>query len=109
MSEYLVLHGNFEAEITDPGIVAIKADGLRVSIRASREMLKQWSEILENSSVLKQSVRNGQVSLKSYVLNNKYMTWTWFTDDDFEEFGEVYNSVTGSTKAFTVKPLDKKD
>jgi len=109
MSEYLVLHGNFEAETTDPGIVAIKADGLRVSVRASREMLKQWSEILENSSALKQSVKNGQVSLESYALNNKYMTWTWFTDDDFDEFEKVYNSVTGSTKAFTVKPLGEKD
>jgi hypothetical protein len=109
MAEYLVYHGPFTAETTDPGILAIKADGLTVSVTGARQALAEWMPILENSSVLKGTVKNGKVSLESYVNANKYSTWTWFTDDEFDEFGKVYNSVKGSTKTFSVKPSKTKD
>lgn len=110
MAEYLVLHGASDSSTDDPGLVAIKADGLKISVRAnSREMLAEWAQRLEGSQVLPQIVVNSQVMLDRYVQANKYMVWTWFTDDDFDEFGEVYNSVKGSTKVFTVKPFNEKD
>lgn len=109
MAEYIIYHGDFDSDLTDPGLVAIKADGTKLTIRASRKLINEWKIRLENSRVLQGSVNDGQVNLENYILANKYSTWTFFTDNDFDEYKELYNSIKGSTVIVNIKPEVRKD
>lgn len=109
MAEYLIYHGDFGSSIDDPGLMSIKADGVKLTVRASRDMIKEWKGRIENSVVLQGSVKDGQVKLENYVFSNKYSAWTFFTDNDFDEYKELYNSIKGSTVIVNIKPEVRKD
>jgi hypothetical protein len=107
MAEYLIYHGDFGSSIDDPGLMSIKADGVKLTVRASRDMIEEWKDRIENSAVLQGSVKDGQVDLERYIFANKYSTWTFFTQEEFDDYKKVYNSVKGSSVVVTIKPEKK--
>lgn len=107
MIEYLIYHGPFSSSPNDPGLVAFKANGLTITLRGNRKDLNEWSKIIEGSSVLKASVQNNKVNLRMFVNANKYSTWTYFTDKEFDQFSKVYNDVKGSTVIVKIDPTPK--
>lgn len=107
MAEYLIYHGDFGSSGDDPGLMSIKADGVKLTVRASRDMIEEWKGRIENSVVLQGSVKDGQVKLENYVFANKYSTWTFFTQEEFDDYKKVYNSVKGSSVVITIKPEKK--
>lgn len=110
MSEYLIYHGDFMTPVTEPGIVAFKATGNKILVRGSRSEITKWAEIIRQSTVLKETINNGEVSLQSWTFANKYASWTWFDEEDFDKYGDVYNNVKGSSVVVKIESAnnDKK-
>lgn len=108
MTEYLVYHGPFESTIDDPGLVSFKADGLTVTLRGKKSEVDEWANIVRSSYVLAATTEDGQVNLESFVGANKYSRWTWFTDNDFDEYKNLYDSVKGRTVVIKIKPIKDK-
>lgn len=104
MREYLVYHGNYMTPVTEPGIVSFRSKGDTILVRGDAREAKEWADILRSSSVIRETMKNGNVSLESFAHANKYVSWTLFTDNEFDEFADVYNKVKGTTIVVKIKP-----
>lgn len=104
MTEYLVYHGGYMASSDDPGLVSFKSNKNTILVRGDLETANRWADILRTSVVIRETMKNGNVSLQSFSLANKYCAWTLFTDKEFDEFGDVYNKVKGTTIVVKIKP-----
>lgn len=109
MREYLVYHGNFMTPVTEPGKVSFRSNGNTILVRGEQDEAKRWAEILQTSSLLRNTMKNGEVSLETFAFANKYVSWTWFTDKEFDEFKDVYNDVKGTTIVVKIKPENNEE
>jgi hypothetical protein len=97
MTQYLIYHGGLMAGVKKTGIVALKATDKTISLRGSRKAVQKWADIIKTSVVIKSSIKDNQIDLIPFINSNKFCSWTFFTDKEFDQFGEVYNKVKGST------------
>lgn len=115
MAEYLILHGplgpiikgKFKRDTSSPGIVAFKSDGDKIHIRGLESRARDWKSIVEGSPAVADGLTNNQVSLTSIMQANKFLAWTYFTDDEYEQYRDLYESVKGRTLIAKIKPREK--
>lgn len=104
MKEYLVFHGGMDATSKDPGLVSFRAIGTKVYVRGPKKQAQRWANIIKKSIVLSESIKDGNLTFESFINANKYSSWTWFTEKDFDNYSDVYNNVKGSTIVIDIKP-----
>lgn len=104
MKEYLVYHGGNWATADDPGIVSFISDGDTIEIRGSKKDVAEWANVLRSSTVLASSMKNGNVTFGRWLNKNTYSAWTWFFEEDYDEYKDLFEAVKGETVSIKIDP-----
>ena len=109
MNEYLIFHGGFPTSSDEPGKVTFKTIGNQIHIRGNGSDVTEGSKIIAESQILPATMVDGVPSLLQWKNANKYSVWTYFTETDYDEYKEAFESVKGRTKVVTIRSSEKVD
>lgn len=97
MKEYLIYHGGHWATAESPGIVSFVADGSTVELRGNKMDVEEWAGTLKSSKAIASSIQDGNITFSYFIARNTYSAWTWFREDEYEQYKDLFESVKGET------------
>lgn len=104
MKEYLVYHGGHWATVENPGIVSFAANGDTIELRGNKMDVEEWADTLRFSNAIHSSMKDGNVTFEYFISRNTYSSWTWFFEDDYEQYKDLFESVKGETVIVKIDP-----